>query len=79
MKGNKKGFCSYFGIKKMTKENVSPLLSGVGNPVMRDIEKAEAFFTADFTGGSAFRPPMLLCLTARLGYRSPTRGRRRST
>jgi len=50
MKGKNKGFCSYFGIKKMTKENLSPLLSGVGNPVTKDIEKAAAFFASDFTG-----------------------------
>lgn len=58
MNSNKKGFYSYYGIKNMTKENVSPLLSGVGNPVMKDIEEAKAFFASDFTGGSAFRPPM---------------------
>lgn len=51
----------------MTEENLSPLLSWVGNPVMKDVGKADAFFASDFAGGSAFRPPMPLCLTAKLG------------
>lgn len=32
VKGNRKGFYSYIGSKRVTKENVGPLLNGMGNP-----------------------------------------------
>ena len=39
-KGNKKSFCKYISSRKKTNKNVGLLLSGAGNLVTRDMEKA---------------------------------------
>uniref|UniRef100_A0A8B9PUS7 Immunoglobulin C1-set domain-containing protein n=1 Tax=Apteryx owenii TaxID=8824 RepID=A0A8B9PUS7_APTOW len=52
VKDNKKGFFKYIGSKRKTRENVGPLLNGVGALVTKDAEKAEllnAFFASVFT------------------------------
>lgn len=55
MKSDKKCFYRYKRSKKNTKENVSWLLNGVGDPVAKNTGKAEMlkpFLTFDFTGKS---------------------------
>lgn len=48
IRGNRKGFYSYTGSKRLNKENVSPLLNGRGGLVSVDTDKAEvgAFFAS---------------------------------
>lgn len=51
-KGSKDGFYKYMDSRRMTKENVAPLLNGASIMVRKDIEKAKvviAFFTSVFT------------------------------
>lgn len=43
VKGDRKGCCSYTVSKRKTKENVCPLLSGAGDLVRKDMEKAEMY------------------------------------
>lgn len=51
--GNKKRFCKYTSSRKKTHENVGSLLSGAGDLVTRNMEKAQvlnAFFLSVFSG-----------------------------
>jgi len=51
-KGNKKGFFNYISSKRKTRENMGPLLKGVGALVTEDTEMADllnAFFASVFT------------------------------
>ena len=52
VKDNKKGFFKYISSKRETRENVDPLLNGVGTLVMKDTENAKlqnVFFASLFT------------------------------
>jgi len=52
IKDNKKGFFKYISSKRMTSDNVGPLLNEVGVLVMEDTEKAEllnAIFASVFS------------------------------
>lgn len=46
-KDNKKGFCKYISSRK-TNKNGDSLLSGAGNLVTRDMEKAQIIFSSVF-------------------------------
>uniref|UniRef100_A0A8B9PGQ4 Reverse transcriptase domain-containing protein n=1 Tax=Apteryx owenii TaxID=8824 RepID=A0A8B9PGQ4_APTOW len=63
VKDNKKGFFKYISSKRKTRENVGPLLNGVGALVTKDAEKAEllnAFFASVFTGQASPQEPQTL-------------------
>lgn len=52
VKDNKKSFYHYISSRRLNKENMGPLLNGVGYLVTVDTEKAEvhsAFFASAFT------------------------------
>ena len=53
VKSNNKGFYTYISSKEKMRENVGPLLHGVGDLVTKDMEKAEvlhAFFASVVNG-----------------------------
>ena len=53
VKGSKKGFYGYISSKRKMRENVSPLLNGMGDLVTKTMNKAKilnAFSTLVFTG-----------------------------
>lgn len=63
---NKKIFYKYISNEGEAKGNMNLLLNGVGN-LMKDTENAvvlDTFFVCIFTGKSAFKPPLSLCLVA---------------
>ena len=58
MKDNKKSFFNYISSKRITRENVGPLLNEVSALVMEDAEKAEllnAFIASVFSARLALR------------------------
>lgn len=78
-KGNKKVLCKYTSSGKKTNENEGLLLSGAGNVVTRDVEKAQVFHMGFFPQFSLVRsalcPPRSLSLIAVCRYEAvPTVG-----
>lgn len=67
VKNYKKSFCKYIEDKRMTGENVHPLVSEVGDPVTQTMEKAEVPNTFST---SAFTSKMSLQESQRRGGRS---------
>lgn len=58
MKHNKKIFCKYIGTKREARENVGPLLNGVGGLVTKHVKKANVlsvFFALLFTAKTSIQ------------------------
>lgn len=71
VKSKNKGFYRYISCKEKMRENVGPLLHGVGHLVKKDMGKAEVLhaFFASLMGRLAYENPRALGATGKSGAR----------